>query len=79
MKSNKPDLVIIEWGDAWSEAGWGQGAADVEPVIVRSVGLVETYSKNGVVIVGRIAEDGTVGNRTFIPKGMIRKITKVKY
>lgn len=81
IKNLKPDLVVVEWGDAWSTGAWmGElEPDDTEPVIVKSVGFVEATSKSGITLVGRFTATGTPGVRSFIPKGMIRKITKVKY
>jgi hypothetical protein len=72
---------VVEWGDAWTNGSWCGDLEkdDTEPVIVKSVGWVEATSKDGITLIGRMTVGGTAGVRSFIPKGMIRKIKKVKY
>lgn len=77
----KPDLVIVEWGDAWSSAGWADGPSEHKAVTVFTVGFLEKNDKVGVTVVGRIADynnEWGAGLRSFIPAGMIKKIKKIK-
>lgn len=77
-----PDLVIVEWGDAWTSGKWSDDDSSNEPVQVVTIGWVEKQDKKGITVVGRICnDDGELGTgvRSFIPAGMITKITKVKH
>lgn len=81
IKAKKKPLVLIEWGDAWTNGGWQYELReeDKEPIIVHSVGFLESQTEQGTTIVGRLTVDGDPGVRSFIPQGMIRKVTKIRY
>lgn len=84
----KGQLEVIEWYDAITESGWqSEGDKEHEPSISMSVGWVLKENKAGVSlapnitpIAGTFKMDTTdqFGDVTTIPKGMIKKRTKVK-
>jgi hypothetical protein len=81
MKIKKPDLVIVEWEDAWGESGWrnlaiaeeGHGAS-----LVTSVGFVIKGDNKGLSLAYGLSGNGML-SQNFIPRKMIKKITKIKY
>lgn len=81
-KNTGPSLVIVEWGDAWNASRWTsleQAEVDHKPYVVKTVGWLLKSDKKGVSLVDSyVEEDMTPGGQHFIPRGMIRKITKVK-
>jgi hypothetical protein len=77
-----PELVLVEWGDAHGGGGW-KSREDLQhvhnPLVVVSTGFVVKKDNVGITLASGWSEeyDGAVGC-SFIPAGMIRKITKVK-
>lgn len=74
----KKTLAHIEWGDAWSASGWqtiGFEKDPQKPMIVNTIGWVLQANDDGITLAGRIAEDGSAGNVSFIPTGMIMSVT----
>ncbi len=76
------ELVVIEWGDAWSGSTWTdsdrQTDAECQPVHIFSVGWIHRQNKKGIYLAARIDPDGdAIGNRCFIPRSCITKITKI--
>ena len=80
MKRKPTYLVIIEWGDAWSGSHWVDLNHDVARASkIISVGYLMEENKDGYLITGRVDRDNNdVGNRSFIPRGMVQKITRLK-
>jgi hypothetical protein len=81
---SKRKLVIVEWGDAWSAAAWAhQDDIDNTDCPVTSVGWLIKKDKNGVYLAGTIEgkdlEGPNLGNRKFVPAGMIKKIREVRW
>jgi hypothetical protein len=81
-KKNKPSLVTVEWGDAWTVNGW-QSISELDKehssMEVISAGFVFKKDKTGITICQGFSKNGTPLSAQFIPLGMIRKIKKVKY
>ena len=83
MKSldNKYPLVYITWIDAESDNGWeDESALDAwikKERLVHDVGWLVRESKDSVIIVNQLCTDGDTGNRTKIPRGMIKEIKKI--
>lgn len=81
-KKKKPPLAIVEWGDAhamsrWmhsSEVGNGHG-----PLVVVWVGFILVNDKTGVTLCFGFDENDNPAGQMFVPRGMVRKITKVRY
>lgn len=77
----KYPLELIEWYDAESEITWGD-PADVRKwckkhFIATEVGFVFYEDKDFLVMVSQIGNDGTIGNRTRIPKPWLKSRRKV--
>lgn len=74
MKS--PDLVLVQWIDAFCHGGWlfGQEMEDYLPCW--SVGFKLADNKKGITL-AQTWFDGDVCNIICIPKGMIQKVTKL--
>lgn len=72
---DKYPLVLVQWNDAQSDAGWGE-IKDIEKwagekYIVNEVGWLISKTKTHIVITSEIGSDGDIGNRTKIPNGWI--------
>jgi hypothetical protein len=75
MKS--PDLVVVEWVDAYHLDGWRFGEptkATFDPCW--TVGFLVDKTKDGVAIAQTWYEDD-MANIISIPKGMIRRLTVI--
>jgi hypothetical protein len=82
VKKQKPDLVIVTWEDAWGASGWvslDRANADHRPLEVISTGFVVKADKKGVQLTSWFDENGNPSGQSFVPRGMITKIKKVKY
>ena len=78
----KPDLVVVTWTDAWGSSGWislDRANNDHKALEVKSVGFVVKADKKGISLTGGFDENENPSGQTFIPKGMIKTIKKVKY
>ena len=79
---NKYPLELIEWYDAESEVSWGDPKEVLEwckkSFIATEVGFIFYEDKNFIVMVSQIGSDGTIGNRTRIPKPWIKSRKKIK-
>lgn len=78
----KRQLAIVEWGDAWTAGSWEhEDEVDNSPVPATSVGWLIRRDKVGVYLAGTIEGKDlagpSLGNRKFIPAGMIKKIRVV--
>lgn len=71
----KLQLVRVQWGDAWAFGGWYRGEPPV-PLSVVDVGFLVEKTKEGILLASSVSNN--VGAIKFIPKGMIKKITKIK-
>ena len=83
-KLTRPPLVLVVWEDACEldTEAWVHDtdhAYQPEMAIIHSVGFLLSDVKAGVVISSAWCEDGKmVGRREQIPRGMVRKITKLR-
>jgi len=81
---DKYPLVLVQWNDAQSDAGWG----DIEDIkkwadekyVVNEVGWLISKTKSHIVITNEVGNDGSIGNRTKIPNTWVidRKVLKLK-
>jgi hypothetical protein len=78
----KYPLVMIEWYDAESEVTWEDPKAVAEwskkDFIATEVGFLIHEDKNHIVLTSQIGSDGTIGNRTRIPKPWLKSRKKIK-
>jgi hypothetical protein len=85
QKIKMMDCVLVEWEDAYGHSRWEHIGHD-EPhasFVVRSVGFVIFCDKRGIKLtqgikVDKDDEDPMGAGVFFIPKGMIRKIKKLR-
>jgi len=79
---NKYPLELIEWYDAESEVSWAEKKEALEwskkEFVATEVGFVFYEDKNFIVMVSQIGSDGTIGNRTRIPKPWLKSRRKIK-
>lgn len=78
---NKTGLkaVIVTWGDAWSQSGWSVGEPpSSDSVECQTIGFLKSRTKKGVMVYGRMAEDGCPGLLSFIPAGMVKSVKVLK-
>ena len=73
-------VVSVLWGDAFvdTEDFKEEDAKSVEPVWRATVGFLITRNQHGIVLATdeyQKKEDG-VNGKMFVPKGMIKKVTK---
>lgn len=77
----RPPIVLVEWEDACNldnSVTWVEKTEHVyKPVIIQTVGFLLSSTKLGVIVSGAWQEDAT-GPRDQIPRGMIRKVTKLR-
>lgn len=73
-------LVQVTWSDAMGQAGWirPEDAAELEPVVVHTVGWLVFKSKKKVVLVGSHNDAGDYGDPTVIPTDWVLKIRRLK-
>lgn len=80
LKTKFLPLVIVEWGDAWGSAGWRdiQDNHCAEPVV--SVGWMVQNDAKGITLLTSVAhKNGSAVGTSFIPKGMVSKLTKMPH
>jgi hypothetical protein len=78
----KPQLVKVVWGDAHAGAQWtrpDQMQHIRTPLEVIWFGLLVHHDEQGVQLSFGIDENDNYCGNMFVPAGMIKKITKVKY
>lgn len=83
MKVKLGDIVEVTWEDARSMHGWGPEARSEDwfrngTAVVHTVGFLRHLTKKGVGVVSAIAEDGDTLALHFIPKGMVRKLRRLR-
>jgi hypothetical protein len=73
------DVVVVTWHDAhaMTDTWTALRDFDVEPCVVRSVGLLIPNAKDGHVVIAQshIAENGDFDSVLAIPMGMVQKLT----
>lgn len=81
-KNKKPELVLVEWDDAWSKDEWVDVnlAKNVSVnASVQLVGFVVKRDKTGILLSQGIAAAESYPNLFFVPKGMVKKVKTLKY
>ena len=73
---NVERLVVVEWDDAWSEAGNAENIPKAEPSRVFTVGIVVVENEEGILLTQSWGKDG-FGAFWFIPNGMILDVRGV--
>ena len=73
-------LVVVEWNDAWIDgndpANLAEAKATHKPKGIITLGYVLYEDDNGIQLANEYYEDESIyRGRTYIPKGMVRKIT----
>jgi hypothetical protein len=75
-------LVMVEWYDAESEADWATENEleewSGELSVATEVGWIYSQTDKIIVLVSAFFADGTFGNRTKIPVGMVKSIKKLR-
>jgi len=76
VKNKKYILVLIEWYDAEADCSWAE-EKDIdkwmkEDFLAIEVGWVIRETKDIICMCSSIGNDGTIGNRTKIPKPWIK-------
>lgn len=74
--------MIVEWGDAHAMSRWldkSEVGRLHEALLVTWVGYVLMNNDTGITLCFGFDENDNPAGQMFVPKGMIRKITKVKY
>jgi len=75
-----PPLVLVQWEDATlkDDGPWADNKDHTyEPKLFISVGFLLFEGKEGVILTSAWSPD-TVAARDQIPRGMVRKITRLK-
>ena len=75
-------LFLIEWVDAESDVTWEDHDRIAEwgkkECLVTEIGFVIYEDENQIVITNQLTSDKQRGNRTKIPKALIKKRQKIK-
>jgi len=75
-------LELIEWCDVESEATWADEKTMTDWIkalpVATEVGWVYKETKEMLVMVSQMFPDGTIGNRTKIPKSLVKSRKKIK-
>jgi len=71
-----PEIIYIQWRDAVSEAGW-ENVEKAETHLVLSIGFLISETVEDICIAAAISNDQS-NSRMQIPKGMIKRIKRVK-
>ena len=74
-------LVLVEWVDAHSRAEWLEPAdalKEHKPITCFNVGWILKRDREGMTIYSSLNNNNDVSELTFIPGGMIKKITVLK-
>ena len=82
MKLRRGSLVIVDWLDTHTDAGWqAPDELDVKPAPVRSVGFVVAATAEALVLAGDGAPKNPhkdeVNRRITIPAGMVKCVRSV--
>lgn len=71
-KFRRGDVVQVDWGDAFSTAGWrSTDSDDCTPHPVTCIGSFVVQNSKGIIITIGFAKDGQNLGQMFIPTGMI--------
>lgn len=81
-RNKKYPLELIEWYDAESDVSWADPKDALEwskkEFTATEVGFVFYEDKEKIVMTSQIGSDGTIGNRTRIPKPWLKSRKKIK-
>ena len=70
-----PELVIVQWVDAYHLDGWMFGSdPEIDPSPCWTVGFLSKKNRAGVLI-AQTWYAGDTANMIYIPRGMIKKMT----
>lgn len=77
-----PQLVVVEWNDAWTDATEPVTLADArvehEPKVIVTIGWLLYRNDAGVKLANEHYRDEDVyRGQTFIPAGMLKSVTPV--
>lgn len=74
-KAKPGSLVEVTWEDAYSTAGWCDSSHS--PAMVISIGFAVFDNNDGIMLAHGHAMGEFLG-KSFIPKGMVRSVKKIK-
>ena len=82
MDDTKLPLILVEWLDAWADATAAITERDVgdshKPEVIRTLGWLLKEDEAGISLACEYCADGSYRGRSFIPKGMVSKVTHYK-
>lgn len=77
------DLVEVYWQDAHSDGAWSEykDALRQEQMIVRNVGYFAGWTEQDEFIISNMQalKDNMLGWRMYIPRGMVKRVIKIKH
>lgn len=78
-----PALVVVEWNDAWVEGNEPVLLNEVghahKPHVIITIGWLLMDDETGISLANEhYKDDNTYRGRTFIPRGMVGKVTTYK-
>lgn len=73
-------LAQVMWDDAHGSATVQYEAHEIPhaPVVITTYGLLLRDDTAGITVAGEFVADGTFRAVTFIPRGMVRKVTLLR-
>lgn len=80
MANGHPQLVVVEWFDAWTDGTEPVTLADArvehEPKVITTIGWCLYQDSRGIKIANEhYNDDELYRGQTFIPAGMIKSVT----
>lgn len=77
---NEKKLVAVTWNDAHGSATSAYAEHEIPhaPIVIVTYGLLLRDDEAGVTIANEVCDDSTYRGVTFVPRGMIVKVTPVK-
>ena len=79
---NKYSLEMLEWYDAESDVSWSDPNEVLKwskkDFLVVEVGFVVYEDQDHIVLASQIGSDGTIGNRTRIPRPWLKSRKRIK-
>ena len=79
--SRKYKTVCVKWGDASvdPDSFTEKEAKNTKPIVTTTIGFLICRNPHGIVLATDVYEDNPdLACKTFIPKGMIIKVTKLE-
>jgi len=76
----KYPLVLVHWIDIISDTGWGtpKDVKGMLPGNVIEVGWMIHEDKDNIILMSQSIDNEFIGNRTCIPRGVIKSIKKIR-